>query len=115
MLHASYKISGTVISSDNNLPVKGLKVSIRDTTASSISNTSIFTDSDGRYSLEFKTDLWSNTWNLQAKDIDSTENGLYETKDTTVSIPKEELEEGDGKWNYGHVDKTVDLKIHRIN
>lgn len=115
MPHADYKISGKVISSGNSLPVEGLRVSIRDTVALSTLNTSAITDSDGRYSLEFTTALWNNTWHLQVKDIDSIENGLYKTKDTTVSIPQSELNKRGGRWNYGHADKTIDLKVDRTN
>jgi putative lipoprotein (rSAM/lipoprotein system) len=115
MPHADYKVSGTIVSSDQNLPIKGLFVSIRDTANVSNIIDSAKTDSLGKYSLQFSHPPWENTWDLKVKDNDSIENGSFKTKDTVVSIPKSDLKEPSGNWNDGHGEKTIDLKVDRNN
>jgi putative lipoprotein (rSAM/lipoprotein system) len=115
MPHADYKVSGTVLSSDQNLPIKGLLVSIRDTANTAGIFDSTKTDSLGKYSLQFSRAPWNSTWDLKVKDIDSTENGSFLNKDTIISIPESELREPSGNWYEGHAEKNVDLKIDRLN
>lgn len=106
--HADYKISGIVKSSDNNLPVKGLLVSIRDTAEMITIDNSTTTDISGMYSLEFSSPVKKNTWKLNVKDIDSTENGSFNTMDTVISIPEDESNGWGGE-------AIVDLKIDKTN
>lgn len=113
MPNADYKISGTVTSAEQSLPVKGLSVSIRDTMNTSGTIDSTKTDSLGRYSVQFSSTPWRNTWDLKVEDIDSIENGSFTTKDTIVSIPESDLQEPNDNWNRGHGEKTVDLKVNR--
>jgi putative lipoprotein (rSAM/lipoprotein system) len=115
MPYAKYQVSGTVLSSDQNLPVKGLFISIRDTGSTLTARDSTMTDSLGKYSLQISDGPWNPTWDLKVKDIDSIENGSFVTKDTIISIPSSALQGGDGKWYEGHAEKTVDLKIDKTN
>ena len=115
MPHADCKVSGTVLSSDLNLPVKGLMVSIRDTMEASGIIDSTQTDSSGRYSLQFSNAPWDRTWELRVKDIDSTENGLFLTKDTLIFIPESEFKEPSDNWDQGYVEKTVNIRVDRKN
>jgi putative lipoprotein (rSAM/lipoprotein system) len=103
---ADFEVSGTVLSADQNLPIKGLSVSIRDTSSISQIIDSTMTDSLGRYSLQFFRPPGDNTWDLKVKDVDSVENGLFATKDTIISIPLSDLKEG-------HGEKSVDLKMNK--
>ena len=114
MPHADYKVSGKVLSADQNLPIKGLFVSITDTLNTSRIIDSTKTDSLGRYSLQSLGD-GKNTWNLKVEDIDSIENGSFTTKDTIISIPEKDLKEPSGTWYMGHGEKEVDLKVDRNN
>lgn len=113
MPNADYNVSGTVSSADQNMPVKGLLVSIADTLDSSRIIDSTRTDSLGRYSLQFSGDPFGNTWDLRVKDIDSIVNGSFAMKDTIISIPESELKEPSGTWYKGHGEKAVDLKVNR--
>ena len=115
MPHTDYKVSGTILSSDQNLPVKGLMVSIRDMMNTSGIIDSTKTDSAGRYSLQFSSAPWDSTWELKVKDIDSIENGSFITKDTIISIPESEFIEPSDNWNQGHAEKNIDLWIDRKN
>jgi putative lipoprotein (rSAM/lipoprotein system) len=115
MPNADYKISGTVSSADQNLPIRGLLVSIADTLDPLRIIDSTKTDSVGKYSLQFSGAPWENTWHLKAKDIDSVANGSFAAKDTTISIPESDLKEPSGNWYKGHGEKDVDLKVDRTN
>jgi putative lipoprotein (rSAM/lipoprotein system) len=114
MPNADYKVSGTVSSADQDMPIKGLFVSIADTLESPRIFDSTKTDSLGRYSLQ-SSGVLENTWVLQVKDIDLIENGSFAAKDTIISIPESELKEPSGEWYRGHVEKNVDLKVDRID
>ena len=111
MPYADFKVTGTVLSADQNLPIGGLSVSLRDTMEASGIIDSARTDSLGRYSLVFSEAPWGNVWLLGVKDIDSSKNGLFIGKDSVISKPN--LQGGDGKWYDGHGEKTVDLKMDR--
>ena len=113
MQYADYKVSGTVVSSDQNLAVKGLLIIVRDTMGTYKRLDSTMTDSLGRYSLEFSGPPFDNIWDLNVKDIDSTENGSFFSKDTTISIPESELKGRDAPYYLGHAEKKVDLKLDK--
>jgi putative lipoprotein (rSAM/lipoprotein system) len=113
MPNADYKVSGTVSAADQNMPVKGLLVSIADTLNPPRIIDSAKTDSLGNYSLEFSGAPWENTWNLKTRDIDSVENGSFTEKDTVISIPESDLKEPNGNWYLGHGEKVVDVKVGR--
>lgn len=113
MPYANYTISGTVRSTDQNLPVKALLISLKDTGSLSELIDSTRTDSLGRYSLEFTVAPHENVWLLGVRDVDSSDNGSFLPKDTVVSIPQSELKDPSGTWNYGHAEKTVDMIINR--
>jgi putative lipoprotein (rSAM/lipoprotein system) len=105
---ADYKVSGTVVSSDQNLPVEGLLITVRGTTGNNGQVDSTKTDSFGRYSIEFSpSDSGSTTWGLNIKDIDSTENGSFAAKDTIFSI-------SDSEQKNGYVEKIIDIKLDRM-
>ena len=111
MPHADYKISGTVVSSVHELPIKGLLITMRDTMSSYGNLDSTKSDSLGRSSLERSGYPRDSTWDLSVIDIDSTENGSFASKDTIISIPKSELKDGDAPWYWGHGEKNVDIKL----
>ncbi len=111
MPHADFKISGTVLSADQNQPIKGLSVTIRDTVYHWRAIDSTKTDSLGRYSLQFCEEPYLNTWNLEFVDVDSTENGSFRSKDTIISIPENELKDPSDSWYKGHAEKIVDKMI----
>lgn len=99
MRAVDFKISGTVRSADQSLPVKGLSVSFRDTANHSNALGSTATDSLGKYSLEIYEAHNRLTGVLSVKDIDSVENGSFIEKDTLITLPAGA--------------STLDLKINR--
>jgi putative lipoprotein (rSAM/lipoprotein system) len=105
---ADYKVSGTVVSSDQNLPIKGLEITLRDTRIE-LFHYSTRTDSLGKYSFESSGPFEGDAWELNVKDIDSTENGSFIAKDTIISmshIPKDSA-------GYGN-SENVDIKLDRM-
>ena len=113
MPHADFQVSGTVLSADRKLPIKGLLVTIRDTLNTSGIIDSAKTDSTGKYSLHFSGAPGVNAWELKVEDIDLSVNGLFVSKDTIVSIPESDLQDPSGNWYGGRGEKNVDLKLDR--
>jgi putative lipoprotein (rSAM/lipoprotein system) len=112
---ANYKVIGTIHSSDiTHAALRGIKVSLKDTAAGSNAFDSTYTDSLGKYSLNFNTSPWDNTWVLDARDVDGTLNGSYTAKDTTISIPDSSLDSAGtrGTWYRGTGETTVDMNLY---
>ena len=105
---ANFRVSGTVKSVDQGLPVKGLFVKLRDTLNMSYAMDSGRTDSLGMYSLQFSTYPADNTWLLKVLDVDLNTNGSFKEKDTVISIPQTDIKDLFGE-------KTVDVEVDRSN
>jgi len=105
---AHFKVLGTVVSSDQNLPIRGLLITIQNTIRQYDKVDSAKTDSLGRYSIEYlPISSASDTWELNVKDNDLNENGSFASKDTIFSI-------SDSEQKSGHAEKTVDIKLDRM-
>lgn len=74
-LYTDVVVEGIVKSRVTNLPIKGIKVFV-----DTLLNRKI-TDSTGKFSIYA---LAKEKYYIKAMDIDSTENGLYIDKDTTI-------------------------------
>jgi len=75
-------VEGQVKSSGSNLPLKGIKVS-------AVKNEQyVLTDEDGRFS--FYTAI-GDSLNLIFEDIDSTQNGTYQSKDTVFDVKEDQI------------------------
>lgn len=112
MPHANFKISGTVKSALSSEPVNGISVLIYENNDTLHVKDSTLTDSYGYYSFDFSDFPTSEyKWKLCAKDIDGIENGIFSQKDTSVTIFSSELSGGDGSWNEGSAEKTIDLDL----
>ncbi|MBR0305129.1 MAG: radical SAM-associated putative lipoprotein [Bacteroidales bacterium] len=79
-VYVNAKIQGKVLDTETGAPIKGLQVSIPSLGFTAITdNEGIFEDPSGERSIR----EWAD-YDVQVNDIDSTENGLYESLDTTV-------------------------------
>jgi len=110
---AKYTVSGTIRTSDTRLPINGIRVTLRDTAAGSHPFDTVYTDTAGKYSVEYSNAPWDNTWILHAEDVDGSANGTYDAKDTTFSIPDTALDSANGAWYRGHGKKNIDLDLNR--
>ena len=92
-------IQGKVLDTETGAPVKGLQVSIPSLGFTAITdNEDKFEDPNGERSIR----EWAD-YDVQVNDIDSAENGLYESLDTTVYA--------------SDIQNTLELKVrqHRDN
>jgi putative lipoprotein (rSAM/lipoprotein system) len=108
---ANYVVSGQVTVRVTHQPVSGIQVSLADTLQQSANLAADTTDATGRYELAFGAFPRDYAWRLSSRDIDGPANGLFTPKDTVVSIPESTLTGGDGQWNAGNGQKTVDLEM----
>ena len=96
--HADYIFKGT-ISSENNIPVKNIKVKV----SNDISVTdSTYSDDLGNYEIQVNEEL-NNKWIISAVDIDSSENGEFQNTDSVIVLDNSEYSD-DNK-----VEKTVNF------
>ena len=110
---AKYTVSGTIRTSDTRSPINGIRITLRDTTAGSYPFDTVYTDTAGKYSVEFSNAPWYNTWVLHAEDADGSANNEYDAKDTIISIPDTTLDSASGSWYRGHGKKNIDLDLNR--
>lgn len=101
--HALYKVHGTISSKTTGAAVSGIEVTMQ--------GDSTLTDNLGNYALEVYDFPEDKTYIVSAKDVDGTTNGSFADKDTLVEFKETELSGGDGDWDSGEVDKTVNIKI----
>lgn len=116
MPYATYKVMGAIKALDNNAPIKGLQVSIKDT-ANYYESDSSFTDSLGKYSLVdfsgFPSE--SKTLLLSVVDVDSDLNGSFTNKDTLITFKNTDLHDPSGTWNEGTAEKIIDINLDAKN
>jgi len=75
-------LEGQVISEVSGLPITGIRVSVDDTIQYD------FTNAEGRFT--FFTEK-RDSLNIRFDDVDAVENGHYETKDTAIINPGEQV------------------------
>jgi putative lipoprotein (rSAM/lipoprotein system) len=106
MPQADFKIAGSVRSTATSQPVAGIRVSLSDTLDASTPYPEVLTDATGRYSITFSDYRGSFTVRLQATDVDGSQNGSYQDRDTLLTIS-----DSDPKGAGGIIEKTVDLGL----
>ena len=72
---------------------------------------STLTDASGNYEVLVFRSPHDQNFSLNFKDIDGATNGSYIQKDTIVEFKKNQFLGGDGAWDEGEVEKTVDIKL----
>lgn len=100
--HATFKIYGK-ITSKNRVEIPNIKVKMR--------YDSTYTDENGAYVIsasEFPTDQ---NFSIRFEDIDGSENGNYQPKDSIVEFKDPKFENGDGSWNSGETSKEVNIEL----
>jgi putative lipoprotein (rSAM/lipoprotein system) len=110
---ADFKVSGTVRSADQHLPIKGIVISLSDTSDSIQRASPVTTDSLGKYLLD--ADVFGNLRGkviLHAMDLDSSLNGSFLPKDTTISLPDSAFKGASGEY-LGLDSENVDLYLGR--
>jgi uncharacterized protein (TIGR02145 family) len=97
------KILGVISTSDSaHIPLKGILVLLK----GGLFDSFTYTDTVGCYSFEQGDISRYKTWTLHAKDVDSIANGVYKSKDTTVTVYFDSSFVSEyGTWHY--TGKTV--------
>ena len=102
--NAKFIVNGKVESSLNNSPIRNIRVIIQ--------NDTTFTDESGNYSAFDRNFPASQTFDISFHDIDSTENGAFVNKDTTVAFINPKFTKGDGHWYNGETSTELNVKLN---
>lgn len=104
--HADYIFRGIVKSEQTSQTIKNIKVTI-----TNLGNKNTTTNENGAYNFEYyNVDLITN-WNFKFEDIDSTANGLFENKDTTIIINSSFFHDYDGEWYTGRLESDINITL----
>jgi len=102
---AEYILKGKVKSTNTNQPIENIKVS----SSGNYNNPVVYTNNEGYFSIHFNGDAYSKNYTYIFQDTDSLQNGNYKDKDTIISFEGIALTGGNGKWDEGTAEKTVDI------
>ena len=101
---AKFIVNGNVQSELLNTPIKSIRVVMQRDTA--------FTDESGNFTVvdEFGFPT-SQTFDIKFQDVDSSLNGQFENKDTTVSFVNPKFSKGNGHWYQGETSIEFNVKL----
>ncbi len=99
---ADFILNGNIQSVTTEQPIKNIKVSMGYETVNS--------DENGDFTIKINNFPQEQTFNVLIEDIDSTENGSFQDKDTTVTFPDGNFSGGDG-WYEGETKKNITIRL----
>lgn len=114
---ADYIVRGKIEVDKTNNPIAGIKVEMSikkeyETGKVFVGVSSDASENDGTYIVcangEYPVDQ---TCNIKFTDIDGSQNGDYETLDTTIVFQNPELTGSSGQWDEGETTKEVNVKL----
>jgi putative lipoprotein (rSAM/lipoprotein system) len=108
--YGDYIFRGIVKSDKTLAPIKNIKVSL-----ANYGNKNIITQDDGTYYFEYYHVAVTSDWNFKLEDTDSTENGLFENKDTLITLNQSFLHNYDGQWYAGRVESNIEITMKDKN
>jgi putative lipoprotein (rSAM/lipoprotein system) len=115
---ADFIVKGKIEATTTNTPIVGIKVEMskeRDSDNGKIVMGLDTTFSAGRDGAYIVNDKWAfpenQTYQIKFTDIDGTQNGEYETLDTTIVFQDPKFTDGDGHWYNGQVEKELNVKL----
>jgi putative lipoprotein (rSAM/lipoprotein system) len=108
--HADYIFMGIVKSDKTSDPIKNIKVTIEN-----FGNKVVSTNDNGAYDFEYYNVDISTDWYFKFEDIDSTENGSFENKDTLITINSGFLHDYDGNWYTGRIESDIIITMKSKN
>lgn len=110
MPHADFKVSGVIKSLKTSSPIKGIEIQLIDTQGDTLTKP-VYSNESGEYVCSTTIFNENDSLILSVRDIDSIENGLYNSKDTTLHFTESELSGDNDTWNMGDIKKVVDLYL----
>ncbi|OIP03842.1 MAG: hypothetical protein AUJ97_03780 [Bacteroidetes bacterium CG2_30_32_10] len=104
--HADYIFRGIVKSAQTSQPIKNIKVSI-----TNLGNKNTSTNENGAFNFEYDNVDLITDWYFKFEDIDSTENGLFENKDTTIILNSSFFHDYNGEYYTGRLESDVTITL----
>lgn len=108
--NANFKVNGKVTSEQSGEAIPNIRIVMSQD--STYGTDSAFTDNLGNYTIMkgfvFPTDL---SFLMQFEDIDSSQNGTYQSLDTIVKFIDPEFTDGDGSWFAGETEKEFNISL----
>ena len=101
--NADFILNGNIKSVTTEQPIKNIKVSMGYETVNS--------DENGNFIIKINNFPQEQTFNVLIEDIDGTENGSFQNKDTTVTFPDGNFNGGDGSWDKGETKKDITIRL----
>ncbi len=86
VIYTEYIVNGNILSNSNEKAIENIKVTLRDTTNDFVAD-STYSDPKGAFELSYSGDATSNTWCVRVEDIDGEKTGIFEKKDTIITVP----------------------------
>jgi len=114
MPHVTMTIRGTIRNATDNAAVSGIKVITQDASVDSWGSTdTAITDAQGRFNADLSSSETSGPWsvNVHVEDADSTADGSFGTRDTTLSIAPSKMQSTGEDWRLGIVTDTLDVTV----
>lgn len=106
MPYATYAVKGVLKSSKNQQPVRGIQVTLTDTTTKQARIDT--TEADGSFAFSTSEPPKTITWLLKSEDIDGSARGSFLPKDTLITIPVDSLKGGVG-FSAGIAEVNIEL------
>ena len=100
--YATFKVNGKVTDEADN-EISGIRVEMYGDTT--------LTDEDGNFNVEASEFPGSADFQIIFEDIDSSENGSYQTADTVVSFVDPEFENGGDSWYEGETSTEFNIQL----
>ena len=108
--NADYIFRGIVKSEKTSDPIKNIRVTIEN-----FGNKAINTNDVGVYDLEYYNVDITTDWYFKFEDIDSTQNGLFENKDTLITLNSGFLHDYDGNGYSGRIESDIIITLKSKN
>ena len=104
--HADYVFRGIIKSEQTSQVIKNIKVTI-----TNLGNKKTTTNENGAYRFEYNNVDLITDWYFKFEDIDSTTNGLFENKDTTIILNSSFFHDYDGENYTGRLESDVTITL----
>jgi len=101
---AEFIIKGKITASDNGKEIPAIKAVVKN-------RDSVYSNATGYYELSMYDIPQNQTYFVDFIDVDSSINGNYKDGTLTVEFTNPVFTGGDGSWNQGKTEKTVNITL----
>jgi putative lipoprotein (rSAM/lipoprotein system) len=104
---SKYKIKGCIISDNDKLPILNIQVSIKN--KSNSYKTTTKSTSNGEFVFYMDENDLGDTYHITAKDIDGSEYGNFDRKDTILTISKNDIKKSKESYTLGENKEKINM------